>query len=162
MLYRTNSDGRWQKILGATEADLHMRDVEAILRGFSLLAFGDDYKPSMTRFLNASSRRFKKLDSNKVAYFESLFSAFLNACQTLPPRAFHGRGGAFTISIFDAVFAAVCKAAYAQQETDIPSIDAGRLQQLKEDPEFFEASQSRTVGTGNVKKRLAKAVEMLS
>ena len=43
------------QLLDAQEADLHMRDVEILLRSFAMLIDGDQYKPSMVKFLNAFS-----------------------------------------------------------------------------------------------------------
>ena len=75
---------------------------------------------------------------------ERLFRSFLMACQSLPPKPFHGNTGAFTISIYDAVFAAVCtKAMKAKKEIKRP-IDASKLAALKKDEKFVDASQSRT------------------
>jgi uncharacterized protein with ParB-like and HNH nuclease domain len=162
MLYRVNSDPRWRSLTGLGEPDLHMKDIETILRGFCLLLFGSEYRPSMTRFLNDSSKRLQKFSTERVAYFEKLFISFLDACSDLPPKPFHGKSGAFTISIFDAVFAAVCRGALARQEVVAHKLNAVSLSQLKADPEFVEASQSRTAGKGNVRTRLDKATSLLS
>ena len=40
MLYRENSKPAWRHILGNAEADLHMKDVEILLRGFAMLIDG--------------------------------------------------------------------------------------------------------------------------
>ena len=57
MLYRINLDPRWRKLLGLAEPDLHMKDIEILLRAFAMMMCGADYKPSMTRFLNLTSKR---------------------------------------------------------------------------------------------------------
>ncbi|HXM59332.1 MAG TPA: DUF262 domain-containing protein [Terriglobales bacterium] len=162
MLYKANTDWRWRSLLGVEEPDLHMKDIETILRGFALLIRGKSYRPSMTGFLNESSRQFKRLPLAEVVYLEQLFYSFLDACSDLPPQSFYGKGGGFTISIYDAVFASFCSAAFEQHDVLKGKIDPVKLSRLKEDTEFFEASQSRTAGKGNVKKRLSRAIEMLS
>jgi hypothetical protein len=159
MLARVNTDPRWRKLLGLETPDLHMKDIETILRGFAVLMY--DYRASMTRFLNEASRKLKSIPPEDVAYFEELFLSFLAACGALPTKPFHGNTGAFTISIYDAVFAAACtKAAKAKTLLKRP-IDPEKLAALKKDAQFVEASQSRTAGTGNVRTRLERARKLL-
>jgi hypothetical protein len=161
MLARVNADPRWRMIIGLDDPDLHMKDIETILRGFALLMYGREYQPSMTRFLNDSSRKLQKLSPDAVRYLESLFMSFLDACAKLPPKAFYGKMGAFTISIFDAVFAAVCKSALNRKAVLDTPVDWAALSALKQDAEFVGASQSRTAGQGNVLKRLERAEALL-
>lgn len=162
MLYRVNADSRWRKATGIEEPDLHMKDIETILRGFALLLYGNLYRPSMTRFLNESSKKLQGCSEEKATYFEKLFTSFLEACSDLQIKPFHGKSGAFTLSIFDAVFAAVCKGPLDRKAFVEQKIDSGRLAGLKEDHAFSEASQSRTAGKGNVRTRLDRATEILS
>lgn len=161
MLYKINADARWHNLTGLTDSDLHMKDIEFLLRGFSLLLRSDRYKPSMTRFLNDSSKQFKNLSEEKVTYLELLFDSFLESCSGLPLKAFYGKTGKFTISIYDAVFAATCKRPLGAGKLVEMKIDPVQLSALKDDAEFVEASQSRTAGKDNVAKRLAKAAERL-
>ena len=51
MLYKANVLPAWRRILGNQELDLHMKDVEILLRGFAMLVDGQNYAPSMVRFL---------------------------------------------------------------------------------------------------------------
>jgi hypothetical protein len=159
MLARVNTDPRWRKLLGLDTPDLHMKDVETILRGFAILMY--DYRASMTRFLNESSRRLKTLSTDDVDYFERLFLSFLKACEKLPAKPFRGNTGAFTISIYDAVFAAACTKVAKSRTLLKKPIDPDKLAALKKDDKFVEASQSRTAGTGNVRTRLERARKIL-
>jgi hypothetical protein len=159
MLARVNTDPRWRKLIGLEDPDLHMKDIETILRGFALLMF--DYQASMTRFLNEASRKLKAHSSEDVKYFEKLFLSFLSACEELPSKPFRGNTGAFTISIYDAVFAAACTTAAKSKKLLRRPIDADKLAALKKDEAFVNASQSRTAGTGNVRTRLERARQIL-
>jgi hypothetical protein len=138
-----------------------MKDMEFLLRGFALLAYGDEYKPSMTGFLNVCSKKFKALNPEGVSYFERLFDSFLNSCSELPPKAFYGRAGKFNISIYDAVFAATCSRACQTGSLVNLKISSGRLNSLKEDQDFVDASQSRTAAKDRVGTRLSKASTLL-
>jgi uncharacterized protein with ParB-like and HNH nuclease domain len=155
MLARVNTDQRWRNLIGLDAPDVHMKDIESILRGFALLMY--EYRASMTRFLNESSRKLKQLSKDDVAYFETVFLSFLAACAKLPPKPFHGNTGSFTISIYDAVFAAACTKAAKSKKVLTRPIDPEKLAVLKKDAKFVEASQSRTAGTGNVRTRLERA-----
>lgn len=158
MLYRINLDQRWRKLLGVVEPDLHMKDIEILLRAFAMVMYGDKYKPSMTSFLNLISKRASSLATEKVEYLEKLFYAFLDACVALPEKAFFG--AQFTrvnISFIDAVFAAHCTAAFASTSLDVPAVNPAKLRQLKEDLDFVNAAQSDTASSAHVAKRLERA-----
>ncbi|MGA3372249.1 MAG: DUF262 domain-containing protein [Terracidiphilus sp.] len=161
MLYRINANPLWRKFTGQPEADLHMKDIEVILRGFALLFEGKTFKPSMSKFLNNASKKFQEFPDDVVKYLEGLFNSFLAACSDLPDKAFFGNSGVFTISIFDAVFPAVCRKPLESKSIVEGKIDAGKLGALKADAEFLAASQSRTAGQGNVRMRLSRAEELL-
>ena len=110
LLYRLNADGSWRKLLGISELDLHMKDVEVLLRGYAMLIEGDQYSPSMVKFLNNFSRKSKKLSDDQNKYLENIFHAFLKSCRSLGENG-PFRGGRQTSSIsllFEAVFAAQC------------------------------------------------------
>ena len=115
----------------------------------------------MTGLVNESSRQVKRLPNEEVLYLETLFYSFLDACSELPVKSFYGKSGGFTISIYDAVFASYCSSAFGHHQLLKGKMDPSKLSRLKDDTEFYEASQSRTAGQGNVKKRLARANAML-
>lgn len=55
MLYKLNQNEHWRKITPTVVPDLHMKDIEILLRSFAILKERDNYKPSMTKFLNKFS-----------------------------------------------------------------------------------------------------------
>ncbi|EED2831859.1 DUF262 domain-containing protein, partial [Salmonella enterica subsp. enterica] len=57
MLYKINIHPGTRRILATTEPDLHVKDVEIILRGFAMLIDFDNYIPSMVKFLNQFSKK---------------------------------------------------------------------------------------------------------
>lgn len=156
MLSRVNLDDRWRR-LTRPEPDIHMRDVEILLRGFAMLADGKTYKPPMIRFLNAFSEKTKKFSSEEIKYYESLFYSFLDHCSALPNQAFTSQLGRFSTSMYDAIFTAACEGAYSTHDTDVKSIDPALLATLKADPEFLQASQYQTTSKENVELRLQRA-----
>jgi hypothetical protein len=161
VLYRINVLSEWRRLVGLAEPDLHMKDIEIILRGFAMLIDGGKYKPSMTKFLNGFSKRCKTQTREQIAYLEGLFHSFLQACQALSERAFFSKKGKFNISLFDAVFAAACGKPFAQRALIQEAIDSVKLTSLQDDGEFSKASQSDTASTANVSTRLRRAREIL-
>ena len=162
MLYRLNLDARWRTILGIQEPDLHLKDVEIILRAFAMLFDGEKYAPSMARFLNSFSRNTRKLDDDKLGYLERLFKNFLASYDHLSPRPFHGRKtGKFNISTFEAVFTAQVGAAFHDQKEKVPAVKQQSLEKLVQDTEFVNASQEKTTSKAHVSTRLRRAKEVL-
>ena len=162
MLYRINLDGSWRRLIGVPDPDIHMKDVEMLLRGFAMLINGSNYKPSMTKYLNKFSNDMKTLAPSDIKYLEELFNSFLGSCQNLTENAFMGKSNRINISMYESIFTAVCKAAYDNKSLDIPPIDEERLNLLKNDEEFKEAALSGTASKPNVETRLRKSQEILS
>lgn len=68
-----NSNPEWQKILGLTKPDKNQKDVELVLRLFSLYQKWQDYEKPMLRYLNAQMDENREFDSARAADFESNF-----------------------------------------------------------------------------------------
>lgn len=161
MLYRINLLPEWRDVTPSTTPNLHMRDVEILLRGFAMLIESDNYKPSMTKFLNQFSFKAKSYPNDNIEYLESLFKAFLNNIPEEGKRLFFSKTGRFNLSVYESIFVACCKDAFLQKNLDVKEIDLEKVQNLKENTEFIEATQSDTASEKNVKLRLNKALEIL-
>ncbi|MBK7955326.1 MAG: DUF262 domain-containing protein [Candidatus Accumulibacter sp.] len=162
MLYRINLDPRWRLLLGLPEPDLHMKDIEILLRAFAMMMSGRDYKPSMVRFLNLTSKRAGTLSKEKVQYLGQLFDAFLDSCRLLNEKAFFGaQATRVNISFIDAVFAVQCSEAFSTFSLGLPVINPEKLKALKLDPEFENSAQFGTASSVNVAKRLERATAIL-
>lgn len=157
MLFKVNNDVKWRRLLDTDEADLHARDVEILLRSFAMLIDGDNYKPSMVKFLNRFSNNSKSLDKERINYLEKLFQSFLEAAGNLPNRIFFGNRGRLATLFFEAVFAAVCKNPFNNREFVKGELNPNSIRQIFEDQEFVGASQTDTASTSNVKLRLKRA-----
>lgn len=162
MLNEINAEAGWRTMLGSPEPDLHMRDIEVLLRGFAMLVDGKEYSPSMVRFLNKFS---KKCEQNAKKYngrLKSLFLSFLQIASRLPDNTFINRANnRFNIALFEAVFTAACAGAYASEGIIENGLSAEKIDRLRKDPQFNAASQKSTTRTENVKKRLKIASEIL-
>ena len=162
MLYRVNRSNDWRKLLQSSEPDIHMKDIEILLRGYAMLIDGDNYAPSMLRFLNKFSRQCERNSEEKNAYLENLFNSFLRSCRELPQDAFiNKKSKRFNIALFEAVYTAACRDAFAERQILSKIIEPLSVHALENDPEFIEAAMEGTTRTSNVQKRLACAIALI-
>ena len=166
MLYLTNTKEQWRKLVGARipdthMPDTHMKDVEILLRGFAMLINGESYRPSMVKFLNRFSQQAKGFDDQYLEQLRLLLDSFLHSCRDLTSDAFHSTQGRFSPMIFESVFVAACGEPYIKGLIINGHIDPESLRNLKEDKEFWSATQSRTAATASVQTRLGRAREIL-
>lgn len=161
VLYKTNTRPAWRRLVGADIPDLHMKDVEILLRGFAMLMMGDTYRPSMVRFLNLFSELAKSFDSQKLQTLEALLQSFMDSCKNLTNDAFR-IGGRFSPMVFESVFVAACSDAYSSGQLVQGNISRESVQKLRADPTFLTAAQSRTTAKDQVRTRLCRACEILA
>ena len=158
MLYRANARPEWRRILAYQDPDLHMKDVEVLLRGFAMLIDGENYAPSMVKFLNQFSRKCRAQAPEKIVYLASLFDSFLKACANLSVEAFlNKKNRRFNVALYEAAFASICSDAFREERLLQGTVSEPALSQLEEDAEFLGAMVEGTTQTKNVKTRLRRA-----
>ncbi len=162
MLYKINAEPAWRKILNRPHPDLHMKDIEILLRGFAMLVDSASYAPSMVKFLNQFSRKCATHSSDKNEYLRSLFSSFMNACASLPEDAFTKFNNRFNIALYEAVFTATCEKAFAEIRPIKGVVDYDCMHTLENDEYFVNATQEGTTQTAKVQKRLERARTLLA
>lgn len=155
MLNDINAEKGWRDILQSPNPDLHMKDIEILLRGFAMLIGGDEYRPSMAKFLNQFSKKCETNDHDQNERLRSLFRSFLNATCDLRSGIFiNPSNNRFNIALFEAVFTATCQPAYRDGGPVDQALSAENIEKLRADAEFNAATQKATTQTENVKKRL--------
>lgn len=162
MLYRINLLKEWRSLTPSEVPDLNMKDVEILLRGFAMLADGHNYKPSMTKFLNKFSHIAKLYPQENIDYLESLFMAFIKKVSASDPKIFCSKTGRFNISVYESIFVAICLPAFKHKNLNIHDIDITKVDTLKDDSAFIDATQSETASAKNVAFRISKAREILN
>lgn len=162
MLNEINVEPEWRALLQSPEPDLHMKDIEILLRGFAMLMDGDGYRPSMVKFLNQFSKKCETNERDQNQRLKGLFKSFLDAMSGLPDRIFINKANnRFNIALFEAVFTAVCRSAYDDGNVVRDRIDAEDIDKLRSDAKFNAASRSGTTQRENVKIRLGIASDIL-
>jgi uncharacterized protein with ParB-like and HNH nuclease domain len=158
MLYSINTEKGWRSILGTPVPDLHMKDIEILLRGFAMLIDGTKYSPSMVKFLNHFSRSCETVTDQSNEYLRGLFCSFVGAASELPEDAFvNKKNNRFNIALYEAAFTATCEKAFAEHRALDGKIDSSKLLSLANDEAFIEAASKGTTGSVNVEARLNRA-----
>ena len=171
MVSRSNADPRWRILIDEQEPDLRMRDVEVLLRGFAMLIQGDNYAPSMTRFLNKFSKdmqlKFPNNDKSwentqeELRLLEQILSNFLDVCRDFPKGIFGSRTKKLNISVFESVFSAVCKDGYTNKTGEVHPFTSDKISDLKNNQEFADAASTKSTNKIKVDKRLELARQIL-
>ncbi len=159
LLFKLNLDPRWRELLGQPEPDLHMRDIEVLLRGVAMWLRGDEYAPSMVKFLNTSSKVAQRFDRARVSEIEAKVTWFLDAADDVPRRAFLTRQGRFSMPLFESVFSAAAERGEKDCNWKLP---ADCVTAVAQNEEFVAAASEQTTNTSNVKTRLRVGREVLS
>lgn len=156
-----NLNKSWRNFLGKNDLDLHMRDVEVLIRAFALLEMGNEYKSPLKVFLNKFSKKAMIFSKGDIEIYAKLFCDFWISCDDLPNNAFKNESNKFVISIFDAVFVAVCEK-IKKEGLNNRKITPESIIELKKDIEFSRASQESTASTNSVAKRLSRARSIIA
>jgi uncharacterized protein with ParB-like and HNH nuclease domain len=163
MLYRVNQDGRWRRFLGDADPDLHMKDIEILLRAIAMLIEGQNYAPSLVKFLNQFSRKSETNSDESNKYLELLLDSFLAASANLPSTAFtNPRNARFNMALFEGVFYAVCISAFPERRILNGMLDEQQIRDLDSDDAFSNASIEGTTRTANVLSRLDRSKAIVS
>jgi hypothetical protein len=162
MIQRMNMESEWRRLLRQAEPDIHMKDVELLLRGVAMLVDADNYKPSMVRFLNRFSKNCRNHTDDQNQFIEQLIRVFFAACNGLPDDLFIGRRTKkFNVALFEAVFTAICKRPFTERQLAAVTLDPAKVRELSADKEFLDAAQKATTDRSNVLKRLERADAIL-
>lgn len=155
-----NVNKTWRKFLGKKEPDLHMSEVEALVRAFAMLDMSNEYKSPLRNFLNDFSKRAMQFGEDDIIQCSKLFDDFWLSCKNLPKEAFRNEKNKFVISLFEAVFVTVCEK-IKQEGLNGRKITKESLVKLKEDSVFADASQGNTASITSVTNRLQRARAIL-
>lgn len=160
MLQKINLNAKWRELLRKEDLDLHLKDIEIILRGFSLAHLNADteYKGNMKKLLNEFSSKAKNYDTEQVLKFEKMFLDFTTSCGNLENDSFVNINNKFQISIFDAVFYVWAK---EYMKNNIITFDKEKFLAMRADEEFKVNTEKSTTNTATVINRIEIARRFL-
>lgn len=156
LLMELNQLSAWREIVGKPEPDKRMRDVELILRFFSLRYALNSYEKPMKDFLSHYMRTHARADESQLDGYRKAFQATANAVfEHLGERPFHLRAG-LNASVYDCVFRA-----FSGHLSKIPDNVGSRYDDLVALEEFDDLVRSGTTDVATVRQRMAFAEEKL-
>ena len=147
----------WRKILGKSAPDPHKKDIELILRFFTMgnIDF-EKYSKPMKDYLNKYMKRNMDPDQKELA---SLRDIFKKTCKgviaNLGERPFHVRKG-LNVAVFDSVMVA-----FSHNLEGVPRDIKDRYKKLMADEGFVGNTKRSTTDTGVIKKRFCEAMHQL-
>lgn len=161
MLADVNLDPQWRHLIGMPGPDLHLRDMEVLLRAAAMGTNADNYKSSMAGFLNQFSKTAKSFDPAKLAELRDdllwFIGVFGNAAGS--EDFFIAKNGRFTVTLFESVFRAACLQRKSGRGFNL---DPGKVRRLRDDEKFLGYSQAGSSHRSNVEGRLKRAEELLA
>ena len=163
MLSTLNYDARWRRVLKMENLDLHMKDIEMLLRCIAMASEYKNYKPSLANFLNSYSKKVKTYNETDIHYMKELFQSYLLAIDAVDPDLFVSeKSRRFNIFIFEAVFVALAQRVLPQRKLIEIQLNNEVIQSILDDEDFQEASIGGTTNTTKFFKRFDVAEKYLN
>lgn len=155
MLFEISEKQEWRRLLSMRGPDIHGKDIEILLRGFAMLIDGEEYRPSLTNFLNKFSKKTQRHTDEQNEYLKSLLMSFLKACENVPEDIFLNKlNRRFNLALYEAVFAVGCEGKFKNRTLIDKPLLYDKVKLLAKDKEFVRASLEGTTRIANVKIRL--------
>ncbi|HEC12563.1 MAG TPA: DUF262 domain-containing protein [Acidiferrobacteraceae bacterium] len=157
LLKEANKDIYWRKILGKSYLDKHQKDVELLLRVFSLVGAYVEYEKPMKEFLNKAMKKHDSGTTRKATNFMDIFGKVTEmVVDSLGDKPFHLRGP-LNVSALDSV---MCVLIEHNKKIDIQNLE-NNYRRLLEDDEFDEYTRINTTDTKTVRSRIKKVKDYL-
>ncbi|WP_133510689.1 hypothetical protein [Candidatus Thiosymbion oneisti] len=157
LLKQANRDTNWRKILGKSYLDKHQKDIELLLRVFSLVGAADEYEKPMKEFLNRAMKEHNSGASEKATgFFETFGKVTESIIQSLGQKPFHLRGPV-NVSALDSVMSVLIE---YHKDVDYSELKA-RYSDLVDNDNFREYTRINTTDTKVVKDRIKKVKEYI-
>lgn len=153
ILRDVNKDKNWRKLIGKSTFDRHQKDVELVLRVFSLAYGRQKYEKPMKEFLNNMMNDNKSGGTAAALEFPGTFKQACEVAVTrLPEKPFHLRGGRLNVSALDSVLVTILTNP-AKLKADLGEA----YKSLRDDKKFEEATYYGTSDVAVIKQRFEAA-----
>jgi hypothetical protein len=147
----SNKDANWRRILGKTVFDKHQKDIEMLLRVFSLVGAVDKYEKPMKEFLNKTMVHHDAANTKKVEKFFEIFPKVTKLiASTLGEKPFHLRGP-LNVSALDSIMCVLIQNFSKIQPEKLKN----QYDALLKDVEFSKLTQLGTTDTKTLQDRVA-------
>lgn len=157
LLHNINDDECWRNILGRSQLDSRMNDMQLALRCIALVHKGDEYRNTMKGFLSQFMHDNRNPPDDFILREKERFGKVCGSIvDCLGERPFHNQRGALRAPLLDAVFVA-----FARNQSNVPVNIKARWDRLKDDAEFALYSGQASADTSAVRNRLKIADKVL-
>jgi hypothetical protein len=150
-----NASTNWQDLLGLTKPDKNQKDVELILRLFSLFERWQHYEKPMISFLNKSMSANREFNSERASKFKERFNEVIELISTTIERPFRPKN-----LINSAVLEAVMITLLENKNINTESL-RDRYYKLLNDEAFKHTITGPTTDTIILRDRIKVAREVL-
>jgi len=150
-----NLDPHWRKILGVPQPDKNQKDVEIILRLFSLFEVWKSYEKPMLRYLNQQMKENKNFNTKRADRFSARFPEVAKLISMELQKPFRPRR-----VINTAMLEAVVVALLEDETIGANQLRAG-YEALEKDATFEGLIRGPTADTLTLHKRIERAKEIL-
>lgn len=151
MLARVNYNPIWRQSLKMSNLDLHMKDVELLLRCFAMAYEYKQYKPSLANFLNDFSKKAKRFSDKEIQFLEDSFCRFLQSIESLNlDRFISEKSRRFNIFLFESIFSSLAHREISSKKASVYTIDNEVIDKILGDKDFQAACLAGTTNTDNV------------
>lgn len=169
MLFEINENKTWRKLFGTEESDSRMRDLEYILRFFTMktgdILDTESKQISLKKALNDFMKTHKEDSPTDIQRFKEEFDTTVQLVYDhIGKDAFRNyTRGKFSKKFHPAIFDAIMVAVFLLHKQGIPLDDVSEENHiaLLENPGFKEATSRRTTDIENIWKRIFLVGEML-
>lgn len=155
-LKELNDNPKWRKILGISHVDKNQKDVEIVLRLFSLFEAWQSYEKPMLGYLNKQMRENRDFTGDRANRFRERFPKVVDLLCESVLRPFRPRG-VINVAILDSVMIALL-----EDETISAEQLTERYKRLIEDDVFNKYIGGATTDTQIVRERIKNAKRVLS
>lgn len=155
-LKHLNSIQEWQSILGLNRPDKNQKDIELVLRLFSLFENWQNYEKPMLRYLNSQMQENRDFNTDRSIRFKERFKTAVELVDSALERPFRPKG-VINSAVLEAVMIAMIEGDYPISADDL----AGRYDTLLKDVEFQENIGGATTDTLVVQNRMTRAKKIL-
>ncbi|WP_375553999.1 DUF262 domain-containing protein [Roseovarius mucosus] len=153
-LEELNADPNWRKIYGKRDADPKQRDIELILRLFSLYENTDNYTPPMKDFLSRQMAENRPFTSVRAKSFKKAFSVAVKNVVEKIEKPFRPRG-LLNAATLEAVLVSM------MEHGSMSAITVDNYEKLLASKDFKAATLSNTSSVENVVSRKDIADKLL-
>ncbi|WP_287788854.1 MULTISPECIES: DUF262 domain-containing protein [Atlantibacter] len=150
------SDKNWRKILNIKSGDKHQKDMEILLRVFSLFHNWRNYEKPMIAFLNNTMQLERAFDSSKAQEFLKIFPTTVDFLTSKIEKPFRPRN-VVNLAVLDSVLVTLLENQSYLNDNFIENYDL-----LLKDKSFIENTSVSTADVSVLQERFSTAQEYLS